>query len=94
MTIGAAVQGPAEPGASTHAKDDPAKVRDAAQQFEALLISEILRSVRESAGSPSGDSSGECATGFAEEQFAVALARGGGLGLADLIVAGLEKSGS
>lgn len=30
--------------------DDPAKVRDAAQQFEALLLSQILRSVRESSG--------------------------------------------
>ena len=27
---------------------DPAKIRDAAQQFEALLIGQILRSARES----------------------------------------------
>ena len=72
-------------------KDDPGKVRDAAQQFEALLLGQILRSARESAGGWSGDASGDCATDFAEQQFAQLLSKQGGLGLASLIAAGLER---
>ncbi len=73
--------------------DDPAKVRDAAQQFEALLIGQILRSVRESEGSwlgPGSDSAGDCVTELAEQHLAAVLAARGGLGLADLIAAGLK----
>jgi flagellar protein FlgJ len=74
--------------------DDPAKVRDAAQQFEALLIGQILRSVRESGGGwlgSGGDPSGDCATEYAEQHFATTLAQQGGLGLADLISKGLRR---
>ncbi|HLK68710.1 MAG TPA: hypothetical protein VKU19_35005 [Bryobacteraceae bacterium] len=75
--------------------DDPAKVRDAAQQFEALLIGQMLRSVRESGGgwlgSGGGDSTSDCATEYAEQQFAAALSQHGGLGMADLISKGLAK---
>ncbi|HTS26754.1 MAG TPA: hypothetical protein VMH81_12840 [Bryobacteraceae bacterium] len=80
-------------GATPSKTDDPAKVRDAAQQFEALLIGQILRSVRESGGGwlgSGGDSSSDCATEFAEQQLAAALAKGGGLGLEGLIAGGLQ----
>ena len=82
--------------AGGHAKkaDDPAKVRDAAQQFEALLIGQILRSVRESGGGwlgSGGGSSSDCATEFAEQHFAATLAQQGGLGLADMISKGLRR---
>jgi Rod binding domain-containing protein len=66
---------------------DEAKVRDAAQQFEALLIAQLLRTARES----SGEESSDAAFGYAEEQFAAVMAKQGGLGLADLIAAGLSK---
>jgi flagellar protein FlgJ len=88
LTAGGAANG------SVHKPDDPAKIRDAAQQFEALLLGQILRSMRESGKGWLGsgeDSSGDCATEFAEQQFAVALAKHGGLGLADLIAAGLTR---
>ena len=74
--------------------DDPAKVRDAAQQFEALLIGQILRSVRESGSGWLGsgsDSSTDCATEYAEQHLATTLAQHGGLGLSDLIAQGLER---
>lgn len=69
------------------------KALDAARQFEALLLEQILRSARESgSGADSaGGSSAECATEFAEQQFAVVLAKGGGLGIAKMIAAGLEQ---
>jgi Rod binding domain-containing protein len=69
---------------------DPAKARDAAQQFEALLLGQILRSVREASGAEQSDQAGSCASEFAEQQFALVLARQGGLGLAALIARGLE----
>jgi Rod binding domain-containing protein len=73
----------------------PTNVQDAAQQFEALLLSEIMQSERESGGGWLGsgeDSSGDSAVGFAEQQLALVLARQGGLGLAGLISSGLESS--
>jgi flagellar protein FlgJ len=82
-------------GSAARQPDDPARVRDAAQQFEALLLGQILRSVRESGSGWLGsgeNASGECATDFAEQQFAILLARQGGLGLADLIAAGLKRA--
>ena len=73
---------------------DPAKVRDAAEQFEALLIGQMLRSVRESGqgwlGS-GGDGAGNTATEFAEQHMAAVLARQGGLGLASVISKGLVE---
>jgi len=70
----------------------PAKARDAAQQFEALLIGQMLRGVRESGAGWLGseDAAGGCATDFAEQQFAAVLAQNGGLGIADLITRGLK----
>ncbi|HEY1337132.1 MAG TPA: hypothetical protein VGF59_06450 [Bryobacteraceae bacterium] len=69
------------------------KVHDAAQQFEALLLEQILQSARGGGGGWLGsgeeDAASDSATGFAEQQFANALARHGGLGIADLVAAGL-----
>jgi peptidoglycan hydrolase FlgJ len=72
---------------------DPSKIRDAAREFEAVLIEQMLRGAR-AAGS--GEWMGEDQTGsalseMAEQQFARALSAGGGLGLAKLVVAGLER---
>jgi flagellar protein FlgJ len=81
------------PGATAPAKGDtPEKVRDAAEQFESLLVSQILRSARQTDGGWLGteDAAGECATDYAEQQFATVIAKQGGLGLANLIVKGLE----
>jgi Rod binding domain-containing protein len=82
------------PDGTGHKPGDPARIRDAAQQFEALLLGEMMRSARESTGnwlSNGDDSSGDCATDFAEQQFAAAMAQQGGLGLAALITEGLTR---
>jgi flagellar protein FlgJ len=81
--------------AATSKADTPEKVRDAAQQFEALLIGQILRSARQGGSgwlSDGEDPSGEVATDYAEQQFATVLSQKGGLGLADMIAKGLERS--
>jgi Rod binding domain-containing protein len=62
-------------------------VHQAAQQFESLLIGQMLKSARESDSSAASD----CATDYAEQQFATVLAESGGLGIADLIAKGLAK---
>jgi Rod binding domain-containing protein len=77
------------------AKDDPVAIQDAARQFEALLLAQLLRATRE-AGSEGWLGTGEdqtasSAMGLAEEQFAQALSAQGGLGLASLIVSGLAR---
>jgi len=81
-------------GAGALAKtSDPNKIQKAAQQFEALLIGQILHSAHTSDSGWLGtdDSSGSCATDFAEEQLASTIAQQGGLGLAKLITRGLEQ---
>jgi flagellar protein FlgJ len=66
----------------------------AAKDFEALLLSQMLHSVRE-AGSgwlDSGeDQSTDAAFGLGEEELAKALSQSGGIGLAKLIDTGLQK---
>ncbi len=75
--------------------DSPARIRDAAQQFEALLLNQVLHSARESSGggwlSLGDDAAGDSATDFAEQQLAQTLACQGGLGLSQLIAAGLHR---
>jgi Rod binding domain-containing protein len=77
-------------------KDNPAAIEDAARQFEALLIAQLIRSARESSGSEGWLGAGEDQTAssameLAEEQFAQALSAQGGMGLAGLIVSGLNQ---
>ena len=78
----------------TAARDNPEKLRKAAKEFEALLIGQMLKSVRESSfggGWGSGDQAGEVALEMADQQVSQMLATNGGLGLARLITKGLEQ---
>ena len=78
-------------------KDDPGKVANAARQFEALLLAQMLKSVRESEGGWMGtdeDDASSSAMEYAQEMFAQSLSAGGGLGLANLVAKGLIPAGS
>lgn len=71
----------------------------AAQQFETLLLAQMLRTARESSDSEGwlgsgADSAAASAIGLAEEQFASALAAHGGLGLARMILQTLPEQPS
>ncbi len=71
----------------------PSKIQNAAQQFESLLIGQIVKSVQEASSSGwlgEEDQAGQAAMGLAQEQFAQALASRGGLGLARLISQGIS----
>jgi flagellar protein FlgJ len=82
----------AMPGASS--KDSPAKIHDAAQQFESLLIGQLLKTSREAGGGgwlgTDDDDAGATGMEIAEQQFAKMLASNGGLGLSRTIEAGLR----
>ena len=73
--------------------DSPRRIAEAAKQFEALLIAQLLKTVRDGgAGGWLGtgeDQAGAQTMEIAEEQFARSLAEQGGLGLARLVVTGL-----
>jgi len=76
--------------------EDPAKIREAASQFEALLLAQMLKSVREAGGDgwlgAGGDEAGGMMLEVAQEHLAQVLASQGGLGLANLVMMGLSRA--
>ena len=84
----------ASQNASGTAKDS--RVHKAAQQFEALMIGEMMKTVREGGEEGgwlgSGDETGDdTAISMAENQFSQAMAAHGGLGLARMIEKDVSK---
>jgi len=72
----------------------PQNLQEAARQFEALMIGELLKAARsdENGWLGSGEDNGDATSaGLAEEQFAQALAQNGGLGLSAQITASISK---
>ena len=74
----------------------PEKLHSVAQQFEALLIGEMLKSIHEAAQDSSADdddddAGGDSAMDMAQTQFAQAIAMQGGLGLSHMIETGLAQ---
>ena len=74
----------------------PSNVNQAAAQFEALLVSQILKAARPAGGESwlgaGSDASAAPAIEFAEEQLAAALCARGGLGLAAMIAQAMQPS--
>ncbi len=91
MTISSVPASSAAPTGDSQPK--PKNAAEAAKQFEALLIGQMLRTAHESAGGSLGDNDSSSDTMFdvAGQQFAQVLANNGGLGLAKMITAGLDK---
>ncbi|TCO76615.1 rod-binding protein [Chromatocurvus halotolerans] len=74
-------------------REDPEAVREAAQQFEALLVQNMLKHMRAASqdelfGSSQMDSYYE----MFDQQVALDMARKGGFGLADVLVRQLESA--
>jgi Rod binding domain-containing protein len=94
LTSGIVASGEVSLESLAHTKDSPEKIREAATQFEALLIGQVLKTMHEGDGQGwlgSGeDESGASAVALADEYFARALAARGGLGLASMISKGIE----
>jgi len=71
------------------------KIRDAAKDFESLLLTQMLKTMREASGNQGwlgtgDDQSSSSIMELAEQQVAQALAASGGLGLARLAADGLR----
>ncbi len=89
----------ASAGSNTTAPSDPkriAKIHDAAQQFEALMITQMMKTVRETNSdgwlSDGGETGEDSTMSMAEAQFAQAMASRGGFGLAKMIVKAMTPS--
>ncbi len=76
-------------------KDSPQKIHAAATDFESLMIGQIMKSMHEEDGEgwlgTGEDQTASSAMGMADEYFAKSMASKGGLGLAKMISAGMEK---
>jgi len=92
ISTSAAAPPPVMPDVSS--KDSPAKIHDAAQQFESLLIGQLLKTSREAGGGgwmgTDEDDPGATSMEMAEQQFAKMLAANGGLGMSKTIEDGLR----
>jgi Rod binding domain-containing protein len=76
--------------------NDPRKIADAARSFEALMIGQVLKAAHGDGsggwlGAGEDDESSSTAIQMAEEYLGQAIANGGGLGIAKLVIQGLEK---
>jgi Rod binding domain-containing protein len=73
-----------------------ANVKEAATQFESLLVAQLLKTMRESGGDgwlgTGEDQAGATMMQLAEEHLSQVLAQQGGLGLANLVVEGLDRA--
>ena len=69
------------------------KLLHAAQQFEGVMLSELMKPLGKSSGIGSDDPEGEAGTmqSFGVEAMAGALAKSGALGFAQRIVASVER---
>ena len=87
----APLRGPAAKGNA----DSPEKIKKAAEQFEALLIGQMLKSSHETGSSgwlgTGQDQGGQTGMQLAEEHFASLIASKGGLGLSKFITANLVR---
>jgi Rod binding domain-containing protein len=77
------------------AKDTPDKILNAAKQFESLLVAQLMKSMQDNEGGWLGtgdDESSSAAMEYGQEAFAQAMSASGGLGLAKMVAAGLQRA--
>jgi Rod binding domain-containing protein len=80
------------------ASDTPEKISGVAKQFEALMIEQILKSARDTSGggwlgsdSDQDDQTGSLVMDMAEQGLSQAMAARGGMGIAKMVTANLER---
>lgn len=83
--------GPSPSGCATQ---DPRSVHRVAQEFESLLISQLLKSMKQ--GALGGEDSGadESVMQYAQESMARVLSQNGGIGMASVIERALTQKSS
>jgi peptidoglycan hydrolase FlgJ len=82
-------------------KDTPEKIKGVAKQFEALMIGQMLKTARESSGGgwlsdedSQDDQTGSMVMELAEQGLSQAVAARGGLGIAKMVAANIERGES
>ena len=75
--------------------NDPAAIRTVAQQFESMFTRMMLKSMRDATGPDPmfGSDQQQMYQGLADDQLAIQLSKGKGLGLADMLIRQLQKMG-
>jgi Rod binding domain-containing protein len=77
-----------------HAAGEARRLQSVAQDFEALLLAELLKGLRRTVPQSNDRShSGQMCLELLDEQLAVSIARQGGIGLAGILRAYLERAG-
>jgi peptidoglycan hydrolase FlgJ len=78
------------------AKNDPSAVRKVAQQFESMFTRMMLKSMRDAVGTDPifGSDQEKAYQGMYDDQLALQLSKGRGLGLADMLVRQLQRLGA
>jgi Rod binding domain-containing protein len=78
--------------------DTPEKISGVAKQFEALMIEQMLKSARDTSGGgwlgsddDQGDQTGSLVMDMAEQSLSQAMAARGGMGIAKMVTANLER---
>jgi flagellar protein FlgJ len=83
---------PADPAVAS--RRELGRMREAARDFEAILLQQMLTALRRASGDGKALLSGtgnKLYQGLMDEELARSLARGGGLGLADMLVRELTR---
>lgn len=77
------------------ANSDPVAIRKVAQQFESMFTRMMLKSMRDASGKDPefGSDQADMYQSMADDQLAVQLSKGKGLGLADMLIRQLQKLG-
>lgn len=74
--------------------NSPEKIKGAAQQFESLMMTELLKTARSESGwmgTGEDDQAGQNALDMAEQQFANVMSKAGGLGMQNFITQNLVR---
>jgi peptidoglycan hydrolase FlgJ len=75
---------------ATSTEPRPKDAAEAARQFEALLLAQLLREARQSSANDEEDSTQDTMWDVAAQHFAQVMSKNGGLGIAKLIGSGLS----
>lgn len=85
----------ADAATTADVRNNPA-LKKAAEQFEAMFIQMMMKTMREASGSEGEDLMGNNATqtyqGLFDQEIAHSMAKRGGLGLADMMIKSVERN--
>jgi Rod binding domain-containing protein len=79
------------PKSSGCSKNDPKSVHRVAQEFESLLISQLLKSMKQGALSEEDSGANDSVMQYAQESMARVLSQNGGIGMASVIERALTQ---